>query len=76
MITEPIAGFSQGAVTNYGKGRIAAFGEASMFTGQLPAGLSWIKRGFNSHSAKNNYKLLLNTVHWLDNRSSIQSNNH
>jgi hypothetical protein len=76
MKTEPIEGFSQGAVTLYGKGRIAAFGEASMFTGQLPAGLSWIKRGFNSHRAKNNYKLLLNTVHWLDNRGSIRSNKY
>lgn len=66
--TESIAGFSQGASLVFGKGRIAAFGEASMFSSQLPAGLSWIKIGFNAPKAKSNYKLLLNTVHWLDNK--------
>jgi hypothetical protein len=50
-----------------GKGRIVVFGEAAMFSGQLGAGLSWIKVGMNSSEAKNNYKLLLNIVHWLDN---------
>ena len=68
--TESIAGYSQGAILIYGKGHIATFGEASMFTGQLPAGLSWVKRGFNSPEAKNNFKLLLNTIHWLDINSS------
>ena len=73
--TESIAGYSQGAILVYGRGRIATFGEASMFTGQLPAGLSWVKRGFNSPEAKNNYKLLLNTIHWLDIKSSHHKNN-
>jgi hypothetical protein len=62
-----INGFSQGAYMKCGKGRIVVFGEAAMFSGQLGAGLSWIKVGMNSSEAKNNYKLLLNIVHWLDN---------
>jgi hypothetical protein len=65
---ENITGFSQGAFMNYGKGRIVIFGEAAMFSGQLGAGLSWVKIGLNSSKAKNNYKLLLNIVHWLDNK--------
>ena len=69
--TESIAGYSQGAILSYGKGRVAVYGEAAMFTGQLPAGLSWIKRGFNSSNAKNNYKLLLNTIHWLENTNNF-----
>lgn len=63
---QDITGFSQGAFMNFGKGRIVVFGEAAMFTTQLPAGLSWKKIGMNSSKAKNNYKLLLNIIHWLD----------
>ncbi|MFT4662097.1 MAG: hypothetical protein ACI8XB_002385 [Patiriisocius sp.] len=66
---ENITGLSQGAYMTYGTGRIVVFGEAAMFTGQLPAGLSfWKKIGLNSVEAKNNYKLLLNIVHWLDHK--------
>lgn len=61
-----IRGFSQGAYMQYGKGKLVVFGEAAMFSGQYGAGLSWIKIGLNSPKAKNNYKLLLNIVHWLD----------
>lgn len=64
---ENITGFSQGSYMMYGEGRIVVFGEAAMFSGQLGAGLSCIKIGLNSSKAKNNYKLLLNIVHWLDN---------
>ena len=63
---EDIHGFSQGAYMHYGKGRLVVFGEAAMFTGQYGGGLSWMKVGMNSPRAKNNYKLLLNIVHWLD----------
>lgn len=66
-IPEDITGYSQGAYMKFGKGRIVVFGEAAMFSGQLGAGLSWIKMGMNSTNAKNNYKLLLNIAHWLDN---------
>ncbi|MFT5860816.1 MAG: hypothetical protein ACI865_002931 [Flavobacteriaceae bacterium] len=66
---EAIVGLSQGAYMEFGTGRIVVFGEAAMFTGQLPAGLSfWKKIGMNSPKAKNNFKLLLNIVHWLDHK--------
>jgi hypothetical protein len=61
-----IKGFSQGAYKKSGKGKIVVYGEAMMFTAQLGAGLSWVKLGMNSENCPNNYKLLLNTIHWLD----------
>ena len=56
---------SQGANMTFGKGRVVVFGEAAMFTGQL-AGPNRIKVGMNSLEAGENYKLLLNIIHWLD----------
>ncbi len=56
---------SQGAVLEFGKGRVAIFGEAAMFTGQL-AGQQRRKVGMNADYAAQNYKLLLNIIHWLD----------
>lgn len=64
--SEDITGFSQAAYMKYGKGRIIVFGEAAMFSAQYGAGLSWVKVGMNSTEARNNYKLLLNCIHWLD----------
>lgn len=58
-------GLSQGAVLNYGKGRIAIFGEAAMFTAQL-AGSAATRVGMNSPEAHENFQLLLNIIHWLD----------
>ncbi len=58
-------GWSQGVYRKYGKGRIVAFGEAAMFTAQL-AGSDGRKMGMNSELAPENYKLLLNIIHWLD----------
>ncbi len=60
-----VKGWSQGAYKKYGKGRIAAFGEAAMFTAQL-AGPNKIKAGMNNKVAPENYQLLLNIIHWLD----------
>ena len=60
-----IEGWCQGAFKNFGKGRIVTFGEAAMFTAQL-AGPQKNKTGMNSEYAKENYKLLLNIIHWLD----------
>jgi hypothetical protein len=60
-----IGGWSQGACKKYGKGKVAVFGEAAMFTAQL-AGPGKIKVGMNSEMATRNYKLLLNIIHWLD----------
>lgn len=62
---QPAEGWLQGAYFNYGKGRVAVFGEAAMFTAQL-AGASSRKVGMNSPDAPDNYRLLLNIIHWLD----------
>ena len=61
-----VAGWSQGAVRNFGNGKIAVWGEAAMFSAQL-AGEQKVRVGMNSPNAKYNYQLLLNVVHWLDN---------
>lgn len=60
-----IKGWSQGAYKKYGKGRVVVFGEAAMFSAQL-AGPQKIKAGMNNDLAKENYRLLLNIIHWLD----------
>ncbi len=61
----PAKGLSQGAIMTFGRGKIAVFGEAAMFSAQL-AGPNRIKVGMNSEEAKENHQLLLNTIHWLD----------
>jgi len=63
--TIPIAGWSQGAVENFGKGKVAVWGEAAMFSAQV-AGQNKTKVGMNTPEAKYNYQLLLNVIHWLD----------
>jgi hypothetical protein len=60
-----IEGWSQGAYKKYGKGRIVVFGEASLFSAQLQ-GPEKRKMGMNREDAKDNHKLLLNIIHWLD----------
>ena len=60
-------GLCQGAYKDFGKGRIVVFGEAAMFSAQL-AGPNRRKTGMNAEFAKENYKLLLNIIHWLDHR--------
>ncbi len=61
----PVEGWSQGASLTFGKGRIAVFGEAAMFSAQL-AGPNQIKMGMNNPVAAQNHQLLLNLIHWLD----------
>jgi hypothetical protein len=60
-----IEGLSQGAYKKHGKGRIVVFGEASMFSAQI-GDPGRRKMGMNSDHAMDNYKLLLNIIHWLD----------
>jgi hypothetical protein len=62
-----ISNWSQGAYMKYGKGRVVMFGEAAMFSAQL-SGPNKKKAGMNAEYAEENYKLLLNIIHWLDNR--------
>lgn len=61
-----VAKWSQGAVKKMGKGKIAIWGEAAMFSAQI-AGEKKVKVGMNAPKAKYNYQLLLNIIHWLDN---------
>lgn len=61
----PAEGLTQGAFKKYGKGRLVVFGEAAMFSAQL-AGPERRKMGMNADVASQNYKLLLNIIHWLD----------
>ena len=61
------AGLAQGAVVKYGKGRIAVFGEAAMFSAQTITApdRSFFRIGFNAPGAKENKQFILNVAHWL-----------
>lgn len=59
-----VEGWCQGAILAAGKGRVAVFGEAAMFSAQL-AGVEQKPMGMNAPEAKQNYQLLLNVLHWL-----------
>jgi len=60
----PIKGWHQGVVMTVGKGRVAIFGEAAMFSAQL-AGPQKFPMGMNAPIAKQNPQFLLNVAHWL-----------
>ena len=60
----PIEGWCQGAMLNVGKGRVAVFGEAAMFSAQL-GGPDRFPMGMNAPEAAQNHQFLLNTMHWL-----------
>lgn len=62
--TEPGAGLLQGAVVPFGKGRVAVFGEAAMFSAQV-AGARRNPMGMNDPAAPQNAQFLLNIMHWL-----------
>jgi len=54
----------QGIAVRHGRGRIAAFGEAAMFTAQL-AGPQRLPMGMNEPAAGQNHLFALNLFHWL-----------
>lgn len=60
----PVKGHLQGAVLEFGKGRVAVFAEAAMFSAQL-SGPDKRPMGMNAEIAKQNPLLLLNVMHWL-----------
>lgn len=60
----PLKGHLQGAVLTFGKGRVAVFGEAAMFSAQL-SGPDRHPMGMNAPIAKQNSNFLLNVLHWL-----------
>jgi hypothetical protein len=59
-----VSGWYQGGVMSYGKGRIAFFAEAAMFTAQAFDN-GRIKAGMNHPQGRDNARLLLNILHWL-----------
>ncbi|MDQ3009722.1 MAG: DUF4350 domain-containing protein [Acidobacteriota bacterium] len=59
-----LKGWLQGATINVGKGRVAVFGEAAMFSAQL-AGPNKVPMGMNAPIAAQNPQFLLNVMHWL-----------
>jgi hypothetical protein len=59
-----VGGWSQGAVVDFGRGRVAVFGEAAMFTAQL-AGAEGLPMGMNAPGAGGNPQFLINLVRWL-----------
>lgn len=58
------AGWYQAAVVSHGKGRVAVFGEAAMFSAQL-AGPQAEPTGMNKQEARDNIRLLRNVARWL-----------
>lgn len=61
----PAMGWHQGAFMEFGEGKLVVFGEAAMFSAQI-AGPEKRKMGMNHPQASQNYQLLLNIIHWLD----------
>ncbi len=59
-----VQGEFQGAVLEWGYGRVAVFGEAAMFSAQL-SGPNRNPMGMNAEIAKQNPRFLLNLMHWL-----------
>lgn len=58
------SGQLQGAALKVGRGRIAAFGEAGMFTAQLSEQTGQ-PVGMNHPDAAHNARFILNVLHWL-----------
>jgi len=58
------AGLLQGAVLRYRQGRVAAFGEAAMFTSQI-GGDGEPAFGMAHQTAPHNPRFVLNIAHWL-----------
>ena len=54
----------QGAVLKVGRGRVAVFGEAAMFSAQV-TGPNRFPTGINDPRAPQNAQFLLNVAHWL-----------
>jgi hypothetical protein len=57
-------GMLQGAALKHGKGRVAVFGEAAMFTAQV-AGPERTPMGMSEKGAEQNPRFLLNVLEWL-----------
>lgn len=65
-LTTDLSGSYQGALLDFGKGKIAVFGEAAMFTAQtVEQNGNTFKIGFNSPAAPNNVQFVRNVLLWL-----------
>ena len=61
-----ISGNHQGAIMGFGKGKIAVFGEAAMFTAQsITQNNNTFKIGFNTPAASQNVEFVRNVLLWL-----------
>lgn len=60
----PAAYLLQGALVRHGRGRVAVFGEAAMFSAQL-AGPQQNPMGMNHPAAGQNHRFALNVLRWL-----------
>ena len=60
---QPVGGWLQGATLEHGRGRLAVFGEAAMFTAQVAA--DGRKMGMNAPEADQNARFVRNLVDWL-----------
>lgn len=60
----PVGGWLQGATRRVGRGRVAFFGEAAMFSAQI-AGAERRPMGMNAPMAEQNPQFVLNVLHWL-----------
>lgn len=63
----PVAGWLQGAVAEPGRGRLAVFADATMFSAQVAPDGSRI--GMNTPEGAENLQLLRNVLRWLTERS-------
>ncbi len=61
---ESAAGRYQGSIRRFGRGRVAFFGEAALFSAQV-AGPARIPMGMNAPVAGQNAQFVLNVLHWL-----------
>lgn len=62
-------GLVQGGAMQHGKGRVAVFGEAAMFTAQTSVRDGEVRRMGMSHpAAPENAQFVLNVLHWLSGR--------
>jgi hypothetical protein len=59
-----VGGWLQGGTLVHGRGRVAFFSEAAMFTAQV-FDRGRVKVGMNAPLARHNTQLLLNVMHWL-----------
>ncbi len=60
----PVGNWLQGATRRVGRGRVAIFGEAAMFSAQV-AGPNRRAMGMNAQGAEQNARFVLNVLHWL-----------